>query len=300
MIKRYLKLFGLEETRELLEANEKRINNALRINSIKIDPNNLIDRMKKKGFRFKKIPWDPNGFWVEKEPYSIGAALEYLLGYYYIQKASSMIPANLLKTTDSDIVLDMCAAPGGKLVQLANLMHNKGCLIGIDSNKNRMKSLRSNVLRLGIKNTILYRMDATKFVEFNINIDKILLDAPCTGEGLIPFDKKRKTSRTYEDIIFCSNIQLQLLKAAIKIVKKNGIIVYSTCSISPEENELVINQVLKEKNIEIIDTGLDFGEPGLISCFGQKVNNQLLKARRCYPHKIGTQGFFVCKLKKLG
>jgi 16S rRNA C967 or C1407 C5-methylase (RsmB/RsmF family) len=153
---------------------------------------------------------------------------------------------------------------------------------------------------MGVSNTVLYRMDASNFSNFGIKVDKILLDAPCTGEGLIPFDRKRKTSRKYEDILFCSNIQVKLLEEAIKCVKNDGIIVYSTCSIAPEENELVIDRFLKNENLKILDLGLDFGDPGLTEFFGNKVDQSLIKARRFYPHKTGTQGFFICKLKKWG
>lgn len=300
MIERYLKLFGLNETEELLEANEKKIKKSIRINSNKVNVAALINRMEKKGFRFEKIPWDPNGFYVRREPYSIGASVEYLLGYYFIEKAASMIPPNLLNPNENDLILDMCSAPGGKLVQLADLMNNEGCIIGIDSNRSRIRSLRSNIMRMGVSNAILYRMDASNFSNFGIKVDKILLDAPCTGEGLIAFDKKRKTSRKYEDILFCSNIQVKLLEEAVKCVKINGIIVYSTCSIAPEENELVIDQVLNNGNLKILELGLDFGDPGMTEFFGNKVDKGLLKARRFYPHKTGTQGFFICKLQKLG
>jgi len=210
-----------------------------------------------------------------------------------------MLPAIVLKPNKNDLILDMCASPGGKLIQIADMINNEGCIIGLDLNRERIKSLRSNISRCGIKNTLIYRMDAAEFPKSGIKVDKILLDAPCTGEGIIPFDESRKTSRMYDDILLCSQIQLKLIKAAIKCLKKGGTIVYSTCSIAPEENELVINTVLKENTVEIIDTGLSIGQPGLTEFFNKKVNNKLKKARRFYPHKTNTQGFFICKLKKL-
>ncbi|MBD3230483.1 MAG: NOL1/NOP2/sun family putative RNA methylase [Candidatus Lokiarchaeota archaeon] len=301
IIERYIKLFGLKETIELLKANEIRINKSIRVNSLSIDPDILIERLERKGFEFERIPWDSNGFYVKKSPFSIGAAIEYLLGYYYVQKAASMIPAIILAPNERDTVLDMCAAPGGKLVQIANLMENQGCLIGLDLDMNRIRSLKSNISRMKISNTIIYRMDATDFGGFDFKVDKILLDAPCTGSGLIPFDKSRKTSRTYEDIIFCSKIQQELLRTAIKVLKNNGIIVYSTCSISPEENELVIDKILQEyENIKVTEINLKFGEKGMANFFCNRVSEELMKAKRFYPHKNGTQGFFICKLKKIG
>jgi len=300
MIERYIKLFGLQETCELLEANDRSFFKSIRINSFRISPYKLISRMEKYGFKFKKIPWDTNGFYILKEPYSIGATSEYLQGYYFLQKAASMIPAIILNPNKNDVILDMCAAPGGKLIQIADMMHNEGCIIGIELNRNRIKSLRSNISRCGVKNSILLRMDAAEFLNLGIEVDKILLDAPCTGEGLIPFDKKRKTSKSLQDIYFCSSIQEKLLTTACQIVKIGGTIVYSTCSIAPEENELVIDKVLNKYSIQIVDIDFKIGCPGITEFFNIKVNDDLLKALRFYPHKTETQGFFVCKLKRIG
>jgi len=177
-------------------------------------------------------------------------------------------------------------------------MKNKGVILAFDINLERMKSLKFNLGRCGVKNTIGINLNALELEKIRIKADKILLDAPCTGEGLICFDPSRKKSRKLEDILFCSTRQEKLLKIAFKCVKKGGIIVYSTCSIAPEENELVINSVLKENKVEILDLNISYGKEGLTNAFGLELDPNLVKCKRFYPHFHRTEGFFICKMRK--
>ncbi|MHA1297851.1 MAG: NOL1/NOP2/sun family putative RNA methylase [Candidatus Helarchaeota archaeon] len=298
MIERYFKLFGKKQTIELLKANEAKFYPSIRFNTLKIDPLKLKKRLENKGFRLKQIPWIDYGFWVTKGKFPLGATTEYLLGYYYIQRSVSMIPALVLNPTKNDLVIDMCAAPGGKTTHLAQIMGNQGVILAFDINRRRMKSLRSNLARCGIKNTIGFVKDALELKNLGIRADKILLDAPCTGEGLICFDPSRKKSRDLKDVLFCADRQIKLLRVAIDCLKKDGIIVYSTCSIAPEENEFVINSILKEKKISILNINLEYGREGLIEAFNKKLDPDLIKSKRFYPHIHRTEGFFICKLRK--
>lgn len=298
MVERYFKLFGKEQVIELLNANESNFFPSIRTNTLKIDPMELKNRLEIKGFKLKKIPWNDYGFWIEAGRYPIGASTEYLLGYYYVQKVASMIPAQELDPAPNEIIIDMCAAPGGKTTQLAQIMENKGIILAFDINRERIKSLRSNLSRCGVENTIAFLKDALELEQIGIQADKILLDAPCTGEGLICFDHTRKTSRKLEDILFCSNLQQKLLQVAINIVKRGGDIVYSTCTISPEENEFVIQSILRENKVSIMDLNINFGEPGLIEAFEKKLDPSLAKCKRFYPHLHGIEGFFICKMRK--
>ncbi|MHA1377687.1 MAG: NOL1/NOP2/sun family putative RNA methylase [Candidatus Helarchaeota archaeon] len=298
MIERYFKLFGKEETIKLLKANDSKFFPSIRTNTLKIEPPILKKKLEKKGFRLKQIPWIDYGFWIVKGKLPLGATTEYLLGYYYIQQAASMLPAKILNPNPTDLVIDMCAAPGGKTSHLAQIMRNNGVILAFDINFKRMKSLKSNISRCGIKNTIGYVMDSLKLEEIEISANKVLLDAPCTGEGLICFDSSRKKSRTLNDIKICSIKQEELLRIAIKCTKKGGTIVYSTCSIAPEENEIVINEILRDNSVNIEKTGINFGSEGLIEVFGKKLNPDLRMCKRFYPQTHGTEGFFICKLKK--
>ena len=160
-----------------------------------------------------------------------------------------------------------------------------------------MRSLRSNLARCGVRNVINIRIDSRKFPETNIKADRILLDAPCTGEGLMAVDKKRRTTKNSEDIQRLSQLQKELFESALKCLKKNGSLIYSTCSTAPEENEEIIDWALTKFPIEILDTGLNSYEEGLIHAFDKEYDSTLKKARRLYPHLHGTEGFFICKVK---
>jgi len=298
MVERYLELFGKEETIKLLEANERELNPIIRCNTLKIDVKSLENRLANKGFMLKKVPWIDYAFQVIKSPFSPGSTTEYLLGYYYVHRGmGSLLPVHALAPKPGEIVIDAAAAPGGKTSQMAQLMKNKGVILAIDINRERMRALRSNLSRLGVENVIAYRMDARDLPKLNIKADKILLDAPCTGEGLIPIDRSRKKSRLIEDIKYCSSLQFSMLATLLKCLKKGGILVYSTCSTAPEENELVIHRTLERFPVSVEKTDLKNGLPGFTEFFGHKVREEIHEARRFYPHIHGTEGFFICKLR---
>ena len=299
MIERYIDMLGIEQTIELLNANEKPLIPSIRINTLKISPNELKNRLEKRGFILEPVRFLNNGFRVLKAPYNLGATHEYLQGYYYLQNVASMWASIILAPKKGDIVIDMCAAPGGKATHLAELMENKGKLILIDRPIKRIRSLEFNIRRLGILNSIILNFDSTKLGKLNIKADKILLDAPCTGEGLIREDPKRKTSRTISDIEKLSKIQKKLLTAGLESLKHGGRLLYTTCSIAPEENELVINEVINSmNNIKIIELTQELGKPGLIRFKTFKLNREITKSRRLYPHIYDSIGFFYCLIEK--
>lgn len=299
MIDRYIQFLGLEQTKKLLEANERPLLPSIRINTLKITSEELYIRLKDKGFELEPIEWIPNGFNVLKEPMNLGSLHEYLYGYYYLQNKASMLPAIILDPKPNEIVIDMCAAPGGKATHLAQLMENKGALILIDFNKNRIPALEMNIRRLGIINSIIMNFDAINLPLLNVKADKILLDAPCTGEGLIMQDPIRKTSKSMKDIEKMAKIQKKLLKAGLNCLKKEGCLLYSTCSIAPEENELIINAVLQDKpEFSIIKIDHQYGVDGFSEVFGKSLLEGLIKSQRLYPHLHNTIGFFMCLIQK--
>lgn len=299
MIERYLQFLGIDDTIKLLKANEKPLIPSIRVNNLKIKTVDLGERLKQKGFELGPIKWVTNAFNILKETYNIGSLHEYLQGYFYLQNVASMLPPIILNPKSDDVVIDMCAAPGGKATHLSQLMNNKGNLILIERNSNRIPALEVNLRRMGVTNSVVLNFDAIKIVDLKLRADKILLDAPCTGEGLIRQDVGRKKTKKFRDIEKMSSIQKKLLKSGLNVLKPNGELLYSTCSIAPEENEFVVHEVLEERtDVEIIKTSESYGLEGLTELYGKSLRPNLKYAHRLYPHIHDTIGFFICLIKK--
>lgn len=299
MIERYLKIFGKTETLEFLEANETPPSKWIRVNTLRISPKELKSRLTDKGIFLEKSEWLPYAFKIIKEPLNIGSLHEYLQGYYYIQDIASMLPGYFLNPQPSDLVIDMTAAPGGKSTHLAQLMNNKGSLLLIERNKKRIPALEINLRRTGISNSIVLNFDSKILPQLEISAEKILLDAPCTGEGLIQHDPSRKQSKKYRDIVRMSQIQEKLLLAGFDSLKREGLLLYSTCSIALEENEFVINNVLKKRgDVKIIKLNQKLGNEGYTDFNDRDLHPDLKFSQRFYPHIHDSIGFFICLLQK--
>ena len=292
---RYYQLWG-ERALRIAEAMEKPLPRCFRVNTLRVDVSKLTKMLNKKGFQFKRIPWAREGFCLTREPFSITSTPEYLGGLIYIQEASSMYPPVALEPKPGEIVADMAAAPGGKTSYMAQLMENKGVIYAFDVGGDRLKETRLNLSRLGVTNTILVHKSSLYMGELGIEFDKILLDAPCTGSGTIHKNPERKANRTIKDVKFCQNLQIQMIKVALENLKVGGVLVYSTCSLEPEENEFVIQWALDNFDVTLLP--LRFGEPALTSPFDIELSSELTKARRFYPDEHNTSGFFVAKVQK--
>lgn len=296
IVRRWFHFFGEDETIDLIEAMEN-IPKYIRINTIKIDEKILVERLENRGFVLEKTEVD-FCYMVVEESYSIGATPEYLMGYYYVMDKSSCIPPLVLSPQKDEIVSDFAASPGGKTTFLAQLMDNRGIILAIEVQKERIPPLIDNIHRMGVMNTAVIQMDSRKFSETGLKIDKILLDAPCTGEGIIHKDPSRKVSRGKEDILFCSSMQTSLLKSAVDSLRDGGVVVYSTCSMTPEENEFVVSNVLDFYEKRGIRLEIEKVPWGVKSLKLEGVRDELKNARRLYPHKHGCSGFFVAKNKE--
>lgn len=300
MIERYLKLWGKDETLEFIKSCEQEIRTAIRANELKAPIGELVRRLEDKDVELEEIEWLEEGFYADFGGFSPGAIFEHLIGLYYVQGVPSMTVTKILDPQPGETVFDLAAAPGGKTTHIAQLMRNEGHVVAIEKDKLRVVSLESNLMRCGVKNTLVLRGDAMKLANIPRTPDRILLDAPCSGEGLIPIDPTRKTSKTMADIRYCATNQGKMLDAAIDALREGGIIVYSTCSIAPEENEFVIDDLLKRrKDVEIVPIDLEFGVPGYTNPYDIQMNEDLSKARRLLPHKHQTEGFFMCKMRKV-
>ncbi|HUL62163.1 MAG TPA: NOL1/NOP2/sun family putative RNA methylase [Methanocella sp.] len=266
----------------------------IRVNTLKIGQNALIQRLKDKGFSLKAADL-PDCLEVTAEPYSIGASAEHLLGYFYVQDKSSLVPPLALAPVPGDTVIDMAASPGGKTTHIAQLVHNEGLIVAIEREPARMPGLRANLGRCGVRNAALFGMDALDVGRLDIRADRILLDAPCTGEGVIAKDRSRKTSRELADIAFCATQQRELIDAACGVLKPGGTLVYSTCSFAPEEDEAIVDYAVKKHDLKV--EPIPYGSPALLSFGTQQYHPEVAHARRMFPHVHRTTGFFVARLR---
>lgn len=284
---------------------------SFRINTHKVeDPNTTISKLKEKGLEIIPVPWSDFAFFVEfdKEKRSdLGNLFEHFLGEIYVQEATSMTPPEVLEIPETkDInsnfrVLDMCAAPGSKTTQLATKMGGKGVLVANELDYKRLGPLKINLERSGFSNIIISHKDGNKLEGEEI-YDRILLDAPCSGSGVIR--KSPGTLRAYnpKKLKAITTLQLQLLKRAFSLLKKGGIMTYSTCSLDPEENEFVIEKFLEEENeCELMQAnlkGIITSKP-LASFQGRDISKEIQeKTIRIWPQDNDTNGFYLAKLKK--
>jgi tRNA (cytosine40_48-C5)-methyltransferase len=269
-------------------------NQYIRTNTIKISNIDLEKRLTSKGFHLKDTVIR-DVFAVEKSPFPIGATTEYVLGYYYIQDLSSCIAVESLDVQEDQIILDMASAPGGKTTFIAQKMKNTGCVIALDINSARINSMVFNIARCGVMNSCIYKMDSRQVADLNIKFDRVLLDAPCSCEGVIIKDKTRKTSHTAQDVEYCVSNQMELIEAAIKVVRPGGLLVYSTCSFAPEENENIVNSTLDRFDVKI--EPVQYGIEGLTNFGDIRFHDDMKNTKRLYPHIHNTLGFYIARLR---
>jgi len=270
-----------------------KLRQAIRINTMNAEEADVVDRLQSRGIKLEKISFLKNSYWICKSQFSIGATSEYLLGLYSIQEAAAQIPATLFADLRGKMVLDACAAPGGKTVQLADLMQNTGAIIALDVKKPRLIALSNQLERCHVTNTIVYNLDARYASALHLKFDRILLDMPCSGN--FATDNEWFSRRTINDVKRNARLQREILAEATKTLKDDGEVVYATCSLEPEENELNINWAIN--NLPVYVEKIDcIGEKALANIFGKQLDSSIENCRRIWPGK--TQGFFVCKLKK--
>ncbi|KAF3918901.1 hypothetical protein ABW20_dc0104726 [Dactylellina cionopaga] len=299
-------LFSPSEALSFFEANETPRPLVIRTNTLKTHRRDLAQVLINRGVTLEPVgKWSKVGLQVFESQVPLGATPEYLAGHYILQAASSFLPVMALAPQENERCLDMAAAPGGKTTYMAALMKNTGCVFANDANKIRAKGLIGNIHRLGVKNTIVCNYDAREFPKVIGGFDRVLLDAPCSGTGVIAKDASVKTNKTEKDFIKLPHLQKQLLLAAIDSVDHNsktgGYIVYSTCSVTVEENEGVVEYALRKRpNVKLVETGLTFGVEGFTSFRGKTFHEKMKTTRRYYPHKYNVDGFFVAKFRKVG
>lgn len=281
-LERYKQLGWKYRSVELLQA--------IRINQMNSEGKNIIDRLEGLGIALEKIDFLPHGYWVTDSTVSPGATAEYLLGFYSIQEAAAQIPVSLFSDLKGKKVLDASAAPGGKTVQLADYMENTGSIIAIDINKRRLAALTNHLERCNVANTVVYQLDARNAPKMGLKFDRVLVDAPCSGN--FASDPEWFRNRTLKDVERNARTQREILSKAVECLNPEGEIIYSTCSLEPEENELNIQWAIEKLDLKIEKINCP-GSSGLTNVFRKQLDPSIQFCRRFWPSK--TQGFFVCK-----
>ena len=305
LIRKFFHLVPLGELLEFLEANETSRPVTIRVNSLKSRRRDLAQALIARGVNIDPLgSWSKVGLCVYEAPVPIGATPEYMAGHYMLQAAASFLPVLALDPRENERVLDMCAAPGGKTTYIAALMKNTGAVFSNDANKERCRALVANIHRLGVRNAIVCNYEGQKFPGVIGGFDRVLLDAPCSGTGVISKDSSVKTSKSDEDLKKLCFIQKQLILAAIDSVdaasQTGGLIVYSTCSVLVEENEAIVDYALRKRpNVKVVDADLAFGKEGFVNHSGKRFHPSLKLTRRYYPHTHNLDGFYVARLKKM-
>ncbi|KAI0273682.1 NOL1/NOP2/sun family-domain-containing protein [Gloeopeniophorella convolvens] len=303
LAEKLFQLFPIAEAIEFFDANEVPRPVTIRTNTLRTRRRDLAQALINRGVNLEPIgKWTNVGLQVFESSVPVGATPEYLAGHYMLQAASSFLPVIALSPQPQERVLDMASSPGGKTTHMAALMQNTGIIFANDANKARTKSLTANVHRLGCKNVVVCSYDGREFPKVMGGFDRVLLDAPCSGTGVISKDASVKTNKTDRDFTLLSHLQKQLILCAIDSVnpasKTGGYIVYSTCSVTVDENEAVIDYALRKRpNVRLVDAGLEFGRPGYTSYRGKTFHESVKLSRRFYPHVHNMDGFFVAKFK---
>ena len=228
-------------------------------------------------YNLTPIPWADEGFYYDEEVDRPGKSPLHESGAYYLQEPSAMSVVPHLDIKEGDKVLDMCAAPGGKSTYILSKLNDTGLLVSNEINSTRIRALGENLERFGARNCIITNTDSNNLRKvFTGYFDKIVIDAPCSGQGMFRKDEVAIEDWSYAKVLECQSIQKEIIRDGYDMLKNGGILVYSTCTFAKEENEDVINEFISEYE-----------------------NAKLIEMQRIWPHKVSGEGHFVAKIQKL-
>lgn len=291
LVKRWIEQFGFEKTADMCETNLTAPVQSARVNVKKITRSELVSMLTEEGYQVEKSPILKEAIYCLKG--NLAHSESYKMGFLSIQDESSMLVAHALDASLNDVVLDCCAAPGGKTTHIAEGL-TTGQVVAIDLHEHKVKLIKEQAQRLGLRNIKTEVLDSRKVQElFNKEgFDKVLVDAPCSGLGVMRRKPDVKYTKTKDDIIKLSSIQNQLLEAASPLVKKGGNLIYSTCTVDQEENDAVANHFLEkhpdfERDLTLKDRMPESVQPCVI-------DNKL----QVFPQDFGSDGFFIASFRK--
>jgi len=272
---------------------------SFRVNGLKARRENVVERFGQYGMGLRSVPWYEDAF--ISDSLEIGSTLEHFLGHIYIQELTSMLPPLLVRDRlpNARLVLDGCAAPGSKTSEIAALMGNRGAIYANDPDYSRIRALKFNLEKTGVLNTVITNMDLRNYPNMRFNV--VFIDAPCSSEGICRKNDSILSSWSEHFIHRHSKLQKQLITKGFDLVAPGGVLVYSTCTYAPEENEEVLDWLLsnrEEAKIEYISLSGFKTSPG-ITCWGDReFAPAVARAARIWPHHNDTDGFFMAKVVK--
>jgi len=297
---RYKELLGSRYD-EFMKYSLSYIRKCIRVNTLKTSVEEVKSRLGPR-WVLEPISWCPEGFFIsfkDGKRFDIGNIPEHQLGFFYVQDAASMIPPVVLEPKPGDTVLDLCSAPGSKTTQIAAMMNNEGVLVANDIDVQRIKPLGMNLNRSGVTNCVVVTRGNKKFE--NEYFDRVLVDAPCSGTGTIRRSLKTLMMWSPGLIKKLSRIQKTLILRGFETLKPGGTMVYSTCTLEPEENEAIVSWLLENNpDADVLPISLDIVRSEAVTEWqGTKYDEQIKHCLRILPQDNDTEGFFVCKIKKL-
>lgn len=263
-----------EEYDDFIKSYDEPKTTGLRVNTLKISKEDLLNLNL---YNLDQIPWAKEGFYYNEEVDRPGKSPLHEAGAYYLQEPSAMSVVPKLDVQEDEKILDMCAAPGGKSTYILSKLNNTGLLVSNEINPTRIRALGENLERFGAKNCIITNTDSNNLRKvFTGYFDKIVIDAPCSGQGMFRKDEVAITDWSYAKVLECQSIQREIIRDGYEMLTNGGTLVYSTCTFAKEENEDVINEFISEYP-----------------------NAKLIMMERLWPHKVKGEGHFVAKIQKL-
>ena len=274
----------------------------IRFNPLKHSYSFQKDLLEKEGFLIESVGETP-GFKVVSQRSSIGKSLSHFIGHIYIQDSSSMLPALMLNPKPGERVLDICAAPGSKTTQIAGMMQNRGVLVASDISSKRARSLVFNLRRMGAANTVVLKGYGEQLGnQYFETFDRVLLDPPCSALGTIHKSPEVLSWWTFERTERLQSVQKALIHSALKALRPGGILIYSTCTITSQENEEVVDYAVKNFPVELEPLEIPGFKhhPGLSRYKSLRFDPSLSQTMRIYPFDNQTEGFYIARLRKTG
>jgi len=267
----------------------------VRTNTLRITPKDLRERLLQQGISTSRLPWEATLLEVDRP---VGTTIEHWLGLLYVQEAVQVLPVIALDPQPGDAVLDLCAAPGGKSTQIAARMEGIGPLIANEPNGRRQQALLANVNRLGILNATITSYRGESF-PLRARFDRILVDVPCSAEGTLRKEPSLRAGASTGTIARLGRLQKRLIVRAYDLLRPGGVLVYSTCTFAPEENESVVAHLLEARDARLSPLSLPFeASPGLAAWKKETYPSEVRGCARVYPHQIDSGGGFVARLER--